>query len=100
MLLCEETASVLEMLKPKVKLVEEACECKLTQASSVYMHAAIQPNTYMIYRQINTMYLTFFSPQKEHTRAQFLQAHPRCWEFSQLRKNRFGLMYILPRHDI
>lgn len=25
MLLCEETASVLEMLKPKVKLVEEAC---------------------------------------------------------------------------
>uniref|UniRef100_A0AAQ5YGY5 Inverted formin, FH2 and WH2 domain containing n=1 Tax=Amphiprion ocellaris TaxID=80972 RepID=A0AAQ5YGY5_AMPOC len=26
MLLCEETASVLEMLKPKVKLVEEACQ--------------------------------------------------------------------------
>lgn len=28
MLLCEETLSVLEMLKPKVKLVEEACHCK------------------------------------------------------------------------
>lgn len=28
MLLCEETASVLEMLKPKVKLMEEACHCK------------------------------------------------------------------------
>lgn len=26
MLLCEETSSVLEMLKPKVKLVEEACQ--------------------------------------------------------------------------
>lgn len=30
MLLCEETSSVLDMLKPKVKLVEEACQCKLT----------------------------------------------------------------------
>lgn len=28
MLLCEETASVLEMLKPKVKFMEEACHCK------------------------------------------------------------------------
>nr|XP_057946389.1 inverted formin-2-like [Doryrhamphus excisus] len=27
MLLCEETVSVLEMLQPKVKLVEEACQC-------------------------------------------------------------------------
>lgn len=27
MLLCEETSSVLDMLKPKVKLVEEACQC-------------------------------------------------------------------------
>lgn len=30
MLLCEETASVLDMLKPKVELVEEACKCKYT----------------------------------------------------------------------
>uniref|UniRef100_A0A8C5HAG5 Inverted formin, FH2 and WH2 domain containing n=1 Tax=Gouania willdenowi TaxID=441366 RepID=A0A8C5HAG5_GOUWI len=30
MLLCEETASVLEMLKPKVTLVEEACEALRT----------------------------------------------------------------------
>lgn len=29
MMLCEETSSVLDMLKPKVKLVEEACQCKL-----------------------------------------------------------------------
>lgn len=28
MLLCEETLSVLDMLKPKVKLVEEACHCE------------------------------------------------------------------------
>lgn len=28
MLLCEETSSVLGMLKPKIKLVEEACQCK------------------------------------------------------------------------
>lgn len=28
MLLCEETLSVLDMLKPKVKLVEEGCHCK------------------------------------------------------------------------
>ncbi|RVE57100.1 hypothetical protein OJAV_G00212820 [Oryzias javanicus] len=27
MLLCEETASMLEMLRPKVKVVEEACQC-------------------------------------------------------------------------
>lgn len=31
MLLCEETSSVLDMLKPKVKLVEEACQCKSTE---------------------------------------------------------------------
>lgn len=30
MLLCEETASMLEMLRPKVKVVEEACQCELT----------------------------------------------------------------------
>ncbi|XP_067335913.1 inverted formin-2 isoform X2 [Channa argus] len=30
MLLCEETSSVLDMLKPKVKLVEEACNCLRT----------------------------------------------------------------------
>lgn len=28
MLLCEESSSVLDMLRPKVKLVEEACQCE------------------------------------------------------------------------
>ncbi|XP_069008108.1 inverted formin-2 isoform X2 [Embiotoca jacksoni] len=32
MLLCEETSSVLEMLRPKVKLVEEACQSLRTSA--------------------------------------------------------------------
>ncbi|XP_068577694.1 inverted formin-2 isoform X2 [Cebidichthys violaceus] len=32
MLLCEETSSVLDMLKPKVKLVEEACQSLKTSA--------------------------------------------------------------------
>jgi len=35
MLLCEETASVLHMLRPKAKLVEDACQCKSAKLSKL-----------------------------------------------------------------
>jgi hypothetical protein len=38
MLLCEETASVLDMLKPKAEVVESACQCKTTP-TSMYKHS-------------------------------------------------------------
>ena len=36
MLLCEETSSVLDMLRPKAKLVEDACQCKWAALSLSY----------------------------------------------------------------
>lgn len=38
MLLCEETASVLHMLRPKAKLVEDACQSK-SALNIIYNHA-------------------------------------------------------------
>jgi len=35
MLLCEETLSVLDILKPKVELVDAACESEYTPAECV-----------------------------------------------------------------
>lgn len=38
MLLCEETLSVLDMLKPKVALVEEACQCEYSTSRWSWIH--------------------------------------------------------------
>ena len=40
MLLCEETSSVLDMLRPKAKLVEDACQCKRAALSLSYLLSA------------------------------------------------------------
>jgi len=39
MLLCEETSSVLDMLRPRVTLVEEACQCKEPLQLDSYAHS-------------------------------------------------------------
>lgn len=53
MLLCEETLSVLDMLKPKVALVEEACQCEYSTSRWSWIH-------YLIYNEINPWCFFFF----------------------------------------
>lgn len=49
MLLCEETASLIDMLNPKVKLVEEACECKSTLRFLTVLSSLSSPVAYLNY---------------------------------------------------
>lgn len=76
MLLCEETLSVLDMLKPRVKLVEEACQCKYTRSFLRYLHVFHCHSWPAIHNIVFYVSDTFLSPQKERAHAQFLQAHP------------------------
>lgn len=43
MLLCEESSAVLDMIKPKVKLVEEACQGK-RNPPPLHLFLFVSPN--------------------------------------------------------